>query len=136
MIPAGGNRGPEGCVPQRWLLTPSTGPFHQGLRLWNAAGTRLGSNKTVHSAAPRKKEKKDKFLHQALTGTDKKNYRNQCRCYCFLSQLFHYLAARPWNISSFHEPLSDAPPCRSAFWSTFWRLGPKQCGTLQVGCSP
>lgn len=51
---------------------------------------------------PPPEEKKDKFLHQALTGTDKKNYRNQCRCYCFLSQLFHYLAARPWNISSVH----------------------------------
>ena len=41
-----------------------------------------------------KKEKKDKFLHQALTGTDKKNYRNQCRRHCFLSQLFQDLKKR------------------------------------------
>ena len=52
---------------------------------------------------------------------------SMCPFVCaFLSQLFHYLAARPWNISSFHEPLSDAPPCCPAFWSTFWRLGPEQ----------
>ena len=92
--------------------TPNTGPFRQGLRLWNAAGTRLGPKKIVHFSP--KKEKKDKFLHQALTGTDKKNYRNQCRCHGFLSQLRHYLVARPWSSSlpslNLHQrPLAARP---------------------------
>lgn len=57
----------------------------------------MGPNKGVHFSP--KKEKKDKFLQQALTGTDKKNYRNQCCCHRFLSLLYPYLAGKAWSTS-------------------------------------
>lgn len=93
-----GSRAPSGWVTQRQggLPTPSVGPFHQGLCLWNVAGPRMGPNKGVLFSP--KKEKKDKFLQQALTGTDE-NYRNQCGCHGFLSPLYPYLAGKAWSPS-------------------------------------
>lgn len=88
------------------LPTPSTGPSNQGLCLWNVVSTRLGPNKPVRF--PPKKEKKDKFLHQALTVTDKKNYRNQCLLSPLPVPALPLLGCRALE-HVFHEPLCLRP---------------------------
>lgn len=91
-------------VTQRWsvLLTPIISPFHQGL--WNVADTGLGPNKIIHFLPP-KKEKKDKFLHQALTATDKKSYRNQGLPSPLPVPALPRPGCRALEHISFHEPL-------------------------------
>lgn len=90
----------------------------------------MGPHRGVHFSP--KKEKKDKFLQQALTGADKKNYRNQCCCHSFLSQLHHYLARKPWSTS-----LPSMSLCLRPLWlylliCLFSGLGPEEHRLLGV----
>lgn len=130
----GEERGPDGWVTQKEVgcsPTPSTGPFSQGLCLWNVVGARLGPNKIVHFSP--KREKKDKFLHQALTATDKKNYRNQCLLSPLPVPAQPLLGCRAWSTS----PSANLclRPLR-AFWSTSSQGRGPQYRAWRWGCLP